>query len=72
MDFDFRRALDTKLAIPLWPDCGKGLGKSRSATYDAAKAGQIPTFRIGNSILVPVPKLRALLGLEPELPREAA
>lgn len=51
--------------LPLWPDVGKILGLGRTATYEAAKNGLIPTIRLGpRSLVVPTAKLRALLGLE--------
>ena len=36
-----------KLAVPLWPDAGKALGLSRNHTYEAARAGEIPTVKFG-------------------------
>jgi excisionase family DNA binding protein len=41
------------------------LGLSRSATYQAASNGEIPTIRIGRRILVPTAALRRMLQLEP-------
>lgn len=38
------------------------LGISRSAAYRAADRGEIPTIRIGGRLLVPIPKLYAMLG----------
>jgi hypothetical protein len=38
---------------------------SRASAYAAAKAGQIPTIRVGRRLLVPVAQLRRMLG---ELP----
>ena len=35
---------------------------SRNSAYAAAKRGDIPTVRFGGKILVPVARLRALLG----------
>lgn len=40
------------------------LGIGRSTAYAAVKDGSLPTLRISNRILVPVAKLRLLLGLE--------
>jgi excisionase family DNA binding protein len=34
------------------PEAGKILGISRGAAYDAAKAGTLPTIRVGGRILV--------------------
>jgi excisionase family DNA binding protein len=36
----------------------------RSTTYAAAHAGEIPVLRIGNRLLVSVPRLLAMLGVE--------
>ena len=38
------------------------LGISRKLAYQAAATGEIPTLRIGRRLLVPVPKLIAMLG----------
>jgi excisionase family DNA binding protein len=38
------------------------LGIGRSSAYSAASSGDLPTIRVGKRILVPVPKLRRLLG----------
>lgn len=40
------------------------LGVSRDVAYGAAERGEIPTLRLGRRLLVPVPKLLALLGHE--------
>lgn len=45
----------------LWPAAGRMLGLSRSATYAAAKRGDIPTLRIGGRILVPIAALERLI-----------
>jgi excisionase family DNA binding protein len=50
-----------KLAVPLWPDAGKALGLSRNHTYDAARAGEIPTVKFGRTIRVPLAALRKML-----------
>lgn len=42
------------------------LGIGRSAAYDAARRGELPTLRLGRRLLVPVPKLLALVGAEQE------
>ncbi len=41
-------------------------GLGRSAAYDAARRGEIPTLRFGRSVRVPVARARVLLGLDPE------
>lgn len=53
-------------------DAGKlfyGLG--RNAAYNAAKAGEIPTIRIGGRIMVPVVPLAEKLGLRSTIGRAA-
>ena len=39
---------------------------SKNKTYEAVQRGAIPSLRIGGRILVPVRRLRALLGEESE------
>ncbi len=43
------------------PETAKILGIGRSAAYEAARTGQIPTIKIGKRILVPVAALERLL-----------
>lgn len=43
------------------PEAAKVLGVGRSAAYEAARTGQIPTIKIGKRILVPVTALERLL-----------
>jgi hypothetical protein len=50
-----------KLAVPLWPDVGKALGLSKNSTYDAARAGEIPTIKIGRCLRVPLVALNKML-----------
>lgn len=47
-------------------EAGEVLGLSRSASYDAAARGDIPTIRIGRRLLVPTAGLRRLLRLDPQ------
>ena len=49
--------------ISLWPQAGRALRLGRSATYAAAKRGEIPTIRLGRRIVVPTAGLRKLLQL---------
>ena len=42
----------TKLTYSI-PEAAKILGIGRSAAYEGARTGDIPTIRIGNRILVP-------------------
>lgn len=44
------------------PEAGRLLGIGRDAAYAAAERGEIPTLRLGRRIVVPVPRLLALLG----------
>ena len=43
------------------PEVGKVLGIGRSAAYEAARSGQLPTIRIGRRILVPLVALERML-----------
>jgi excisionase family DNA binding protein len=43
------------------PEVGKALGIGRSAAYEAARSGQLPTIKIGRRILVPLVALERLL-----------
>jgi excisionase family DNA binding protein len=38
------------------------LGVSRGRAYESAKTGELPTLTLGRRLLVPVARLRALLG----------
>ena len=38
------------------------LGVSRTSAYEAARAGQLPTIKLGRRLLVPRARLLALLG----------
>jgi excisionase family DNA binding protein len=42
-------------------EAGKVLGIGRSAAYEAARSGQMPTIKIGRRILVPLVALERLL-----------
>ena len=66
--------LDEALARPTIsvPDAGKlFFGLARNAAYDAAKAGDIPTVKIGGRIMVPVAPLAEKLGLRANIGRAA-
>ncbi len=43
-------------------EAGDILGLSRSAAYEAIRRDEIPSFRVGGRILVPVPRLARMLG----------
>jgi hypothetical protein len=57
------------LAVDLWPTTGQLLGLSKNPTYAAAKAGHIPTVRIGKLLKVPYWYIKQLRG---EIPVKAA
>ncbi len=40
------------------------LGLGRTAAYEAARRGQIPSRRLGRRVVVPVPALLAWLGVD--------
>lgn len=44
------------------PEAGQMLGIGRDSAYAAAARGEIPTLRIGRRLVVPAPKLLAMLG----------
>ena len=54
--------------LPLWPDTGKILGLGRSAVYDAARRGEIPTLRFGARVVVPTAALRRMLQIDADAP----
>lgn len=45
-------------------DAGKILGLGRSAAYAAAQRGEIPVLALGRRRVVPVARLRALVGID--------
>jgi hypothetical protein len=63
-DEEIKQELLTKLVVPLWPTAGLAVGLSRSATYQAAKRGDIPTLDVGRNRTVPTASLRKMLGIE--------
>ena len=54
--------------LSIWPEAAEALGiTSKAAAYRSAKAGFMPTIRIGQRRwVVPTAKLRAMLGLPEE------
>lgn len=52
------------------PEAARLLGVGRDVAYRAAETGEIPTLKIGRRIVVPVPRLLAMLGAEPTLSTE--
>lgn len=54
------------------PECGRALGMSRNAAYEAAVRGEIKTVRFGRIYRVPTAWLRRTLELPEQRDREAA
>jgi hypothetical protein len=48
------------------PEGGAFLGLGRAASYEAARAGTLPTLRVGKRLLVPTAGLLRLVGLDPD------
>jgi excisionase family DNA binding protein len=46
------------------PEAGRVLGLGATASYAAARRGELPAIRIGGRVLVPVPALLRLIGIE--------
>ncbi|MGC0271720.1 hypothetical protein ACO0LV_01835 [Pseudactinotalea sp. Z1739] len=44
------------------PEAGRLMGVGRDIAYRAAATGQIPTLKLGRRLVVPVPRLLALIG----------
>jgi excisionase family DNA binding protein len=61
MTLDEARQLPPVLSVA---EAGQVLGLRRSASYAAARRGELPTIRFGRRVLVPTGQLLALLGLE--------
>ncbi len=55
------RNLEDKATITI-EQAAQVLGVGRTAAYDAARRGELPTRRLGRRLLVPVPALLAFLG----------
>lgn len=51
-------------------EAGRWIGLGRSASYDAAGRGEIPTIKIGRRLVVPTALLRRMLGLPVDRPAE--
>jgi excisionase family DNA binding protein len=54
-------ALEGKATITI-EQTARLLGLGRTAAYDAARRGELPTRRLGRRLLVPVPALLEWLG----------
>jgi excisionase family DNA binding protein len=57
------RALAEELTVTV-EDAAALLGMSRGGAYNAIRAGEIPSLRIGRCIRVPSAALRKMLGLD--------
>lgn len=53
------------------PEAAELIGVGRSAAYEAARRGQLPTRRVGRKLLVPVPALLEWLTRELSDPARA-
>lgn len=53
-------------------DAARALGISRTKAYAMARSGELPTFRIGRAVRVPIAELRAWIASRSRMPREAA
>lgn len=62
--------LDDRAVITV-PEAAELLELSRTAAYEAARRGDIPTLRLGRALRVPVHALRALLSGEDRPTAEA-
>ncbi len=64
-------ALDGRVTLTVEEVAGL-LGLGRSAAYEAARRGEIPTRRLGRRVLVPVPALLSWLGATEHAPEPMA
>lgn len=61
------------LVLNIWPDTAELLGWTRYTTYEAVKAGHLPSLRLGGRVLVPTATLLDMLGIAYEItPRQDA
>lgn len=61
---------ETGLLVIDVPTAADLLGISRSSGYEAARRGELPTIRLGRRLVVPVAKLRTMLGVTDSTPSE--
>lgn len=54
---------ETGLLVIDVPAAAELLGISRSSGYEAARRGELPTIKLGRRLVVPVAKLRTMVGL---------
>lgn len=57
---------DGPVTLPVWheakPSAASVLGISRSTAYAMARTDDLPTLRLGHRVVVPAPRLLAMLG----------
>jgi hypothetical protein len=68
MTLDELGQLPTVLSVE---EAGRVVGLKRSASYDAAKRGELPTITFGRRLMVPTGRLLSLLGLDPDTKQSA-
>ena len=54
------------------PEAGQIIGLGRSAAYDAARRGEIPTIQFGRRLLVPTAAIRRMAQLDVDATEDAA
>jgi excisionase family DNA binding protein len=52
--------MDERLALTV-EEAGRRIGIGRSAAYDAARRGELPTLRIGRRLIVPLAAFERML-----------
>lgn len=57
-------ALEGRLTLSV-DEAARLLGLGRTAAYEAARRGELPTRRLGRRIVIPVPLLLEWLGVTP-------
>lgn len=60
-------AIDGRLTVSV-EEAAQLIGLGRSAAYEAARRGQLPTRRLGRRLVVPVPLLLEWLGVSATAP----
>lgn len=59
---DLRNLSTIDVWHPSRPCAARVLGVSRDLAYSMARTGDLPTIRLGRRVVVPVPRLLAMLG----------
>jgi hypothetical protein len=55
-------SLSTRVHVISVEEAGGLFGLGRSASYEAARRGELPTLRFGRRLVVPIPRIEAMLG----------